>query len=240
MSQNLPHKVGECEVCDLKEVVIRCHYGNMWFCDTCWSIEERAQAENMTEARQQERVDSASLRSASKVNDAIRQARTIDSSINVRTDLFNAATTSIVELKKTIDDDNSIVNKPYTLAQELMTRFTHFKNVVFELNQKIVDAGNQQKAIQIYLNQLANSLRADEREKLKISDINYKPSAPKSITVKAIKTTSKKLDKVELRKYAAELNVSEFTLQMIVVQKGITVEAAATMLRHSINAAKSE
>jgi hypothetical protein len=208
----------------------------MWFCDTCWSIEEKAQADNMTETKQQERINNASL----KINDAILQARTIDSSINVRTDLFNAATVSIVELKATIDADESLTNKPFALATELMTRFAHFKNVVFELNQKIVEAGNQQKAIQIYLNQLANSLRADEREKLKIADINYKPSAPKSITVKAIKTTAKKLDKVELRKYAAELNISEFTLQMIVVSKGITVEAAARMLRHSINAAKSE
>lgn len=235
MTQNLQHKVGECEVCDSKDIIVRCHYGNMWFCDICWAREEKAQAENMTETKQQERVDSAS-----KVNDAIRQARTIDSSINVRTDLFNAATVSIVELKTTIDNDATITNKPYTLAQELMTRFTHFKNVVFELNQKIVDAGNQQKAIQIYLNQLANSLRADERERLKISDINYKPSAPKSISIKATKLAPKKLDKVELRKYAAELNVSEFTLQMIVVQKGISVEEAARMLRHSINAAKSE
>ena len=236
MSQQLQHKIGTCEVCDTNDIIIKCHHGNMWFCDTCWSIEEKAQAENMTETKQQERVNDASL----KVNDAIRQARMIDSSINVRTDLFNAATTSILELKSSIDSDDSITNKPFALASELMTRFGHFKNVVFELNQKIVDAGNQQKAIQVYLNQLANSLREDERTKLKIADINYKPSAPKSITIKAVKTTAKKLDKVELRKYAAELGISEFTLQMIVVQKGITVEAAARMIRHSLNAAKSE
>jgi DNA integrity scanning protein DisA with diadenylate cyclase activity len=117
-----------------------------------------------------------------------------------------------------------------------MKRFTHFKSVVFELNQQIVEAGNKQKAIQVYLNQLSNSLRQDEREKLRIADISYKPTSIKSVTPKSIKTvtTSKKIDKVELRKYAAELGVSEFTLQMIVVQKGISVATAANLIRNSI------
>lgn len=231
----LPKKIGDCEVCDAKNIVITNHYNGMWFCDKCWEKEDKAQKDNMTPEAQQKRVDAVE-----NLHKAISEAEKIDSTIEVRTDLFNAATISIVELKATIDADVSITNKPYALAEELMKRFGHFKNVVFELNRQIVEAGNQQKAIQVYLNQLANSLRASEREKLRLADISYKPSAPKVAKPTPIKTAAKKLDKVELRKYASELGISEFTLQMIVVQKGLTVEAAANLLRRSINEAKSE
>ena len=232
-------KKGECEVCDKKDVTITCHYGNMWFCDECWATEEASQA-SITAEQKQVRVEKFNESVESKVIDA---SRVIDNSIQVRTDLFNAATTAIVDLKKAIDENPEIANKPYALAEELTTRFNHFKQVVFDAQQQIMEAGNHQKAIQVYLNQLANSLRAEEREKLKIADINYKPATVKP-TVKRVSTSqtkkSTKLDKAELRKFAAELGVSEFTLQMVVVSKGITVEAAANILRRSIAETKSE
>lgn len=227
----ITRKTGDCEGCDKIGVVIRhLHSNRMWFCDECYEKEIQSQVDNF---REKQRLDGI-------MPTSIDVSRQIDSTIQVRTDLFNAATISINQLKSIIDMDTSITNKPYALASELMVRFTTYKNAVFELNQKIVEAGNQQKAIQVYLNQLANSLRAEEREKLKIADINYKPTAPKSVTVKPIKTATKKLDKVELRKYAAELGVSEFTLQMVVVSKGLTVEDAANILRRSIKESQSE
>ena len=232
-------KKGECEVCDKKDVTITCHYGNMWFCDECWATELASQA-SITAEQKQVRVEKFNESVESKVIDA---SRVIDSSIQVRTDLFNAATTAIVDMKKAIDENPEIATKPYALAEELTTRFNHFKQVIFDAQQQIVEAGNHQKAIQVYLNQLANSLRQEEREKLKIADINYKPTVTKP-TVKKVSTSqtkkSTKLDKAELRKFAAELGVSEFTLQMVVVSKGITVEAAANILRRSIAETKSE
>lgn len=232
--ENSTRKVGNCEVCSGVDVPIGLHYGNMWFCDGCWGKEELASAEHMSEPNQTKRVEELNLANS------VKQSKQIDENIQIRTDLFNAATVSIVELKERIEIDTTIPNKPYALAEQLMARFTHFKSVVFELNQQIVEAGNQQKAIQVYLNQLANSLRQEEREKLRLADITYKPSAPKLDKPKTVKTASKKIDKVELRKYAGELGVSEFTLQMLVVSKGCSVEVAANMLRRSIKEAKSE
>lgn len=228
---NVTRKTGDCEGCDKTGTIVRLFHGkNQWLCDSC------------AEAEIQRQVDSVRQRQLelTPVETAINKAAKIDSTIQVRTDLFNAATVAINELKASIDADASITNKPFALAETLMQRFSHFKQVVFELNQQIVEAGNQQKAIQIYLNQLANTLRAEEREKLKINDINYKPGPTKIEKPKAVKVAAKKFDKVELRKYAAELGISEFTLQQIVVAKGISVEEAAKVLRHSINAAKSE
>lgn len=231
MSEYHNGKAGDCEACDKKDVRIRpLHNKNLWFCDSCYETEIQAQVDSVKNR----------LTETNPVQSALSQAAKIDSTIQVRTDLFNAATTAIVDMKKAIDDDTSITNKPYALAEQLMARFSHFKQVVFELNQQIVDAGNQQKAIQIYLNQLANTLRAEEREKLRIQDITYKPGPAKIVKPTTMRAAAKKLDKVELRKYAAELGVSEFTLQTVVVAKGLTVADAAKMLRHSINAAKSE
>ncbi len=175
------------------------------------------------------------------INEVLTKSREIDSRVTVRTDLFNAATVSIIDLKKSIDDDETITNKPYTLAVELQTRFNHHKQVIFELNEKVVEESNKQKAIQIYLNQLANQLRADEREKLKISDINYSPRPIKlPVNAKTIRLTKQRIDKVELRKRAAELGVPEFTLQMIIVQKGITVEQAFQLMKANIEQAKAK
>jgi hypothetical protein len=232
MEATITRKIGDCEGCSLKEVQIRhLHSNTMWFCDKCYDSEIQSQIDNVKAKVEENKKNNP-------INTAIATAKKLDSTVQVKTDLFNAATVAIVELKATIDADDSIENKPFALAETLYNRFLHFKQVVFELNAQIVEAGNQQKAIQVYLNQLANSLRAEEREKFKITDISYKPSAPKVPKISTIKTATKKLDKAELRKYASELGVSEFTLQMIVVQKGLTVEAAARILRHSINAAK--
>lgn len=229
-TSNVTRKTGDCESCERKDTVVRLfHAKNQWFCDSCAEIEIQRQVDSVRQ-RQME---------LTPVESAVIESSKLDSTIQVRTDLFNAATKAIVDLKAAIDTDESIVNKPYALAETLMTRFLHFKQVVFELNQQIVEAGNQQKSIQIYLNGLANQLRAEEREKLQIANINYKPG-PVKISKPVVKKVTKKLDKAELRKFASELGVSEFTLQMLVVQKGVSVEEAARILRHSINAAKSE
>jgi DisA bacterial checkpoint controller linker region. len=229
-------KTGNCEICDKVNVDLALHYGNIWFCNTCWLKEEKSTKENTSPEAIQSRLEAVSNYNISPVNDAVKESNRIDSTINVRTDLFNAATIAIMDLKKSIDADESITNKPFTLASELKNRFEHYKQVVFELNEKVVEAGNNQKAIQIYLNNLANQLRADEREKLKIADISYS-TKPIKTTVKKI-STSKKIDKIELRKFASELGISEFTLQMVVVQKGISVADAAFLLKKSIESAK--
>lgn len=238
-----------CDCCPEKGPV-EIRYGNMLMCNACWTKEQAAHAESMKPENQQARVDAmyartdAALQSArtDMLNNALNASRKLDASVEVRSDLFNAATVAIVDLKKLIDENTEITNKPYALAEALTARFLHFKQVVFDANQAIIDATNNQKAIQVYLNNLANSLRAEEREKLKLSDINYKPGAVKPVkTVTTVKTRkSNKLDKKELDKYAKELGVSAFTLQMLCVSQGITPEQAANKLRKSIKEAQSE
>lgn len=240
-TQSLKGKIVECECCPNKvaERAIKIFGGNMKMCVTCHAKELVAQADLQDPIKQEERLQNSNDR-ANAIKTALEKSKEIDNSIEVRTDLFNADTVAIVDLKKLIDEDVTIQNKDFALAQTLMERFEHFKSVVFEASETIVQATNNQKAIQVYLNQLANSLRAEERAKLKIQDINYKPKEVKPVKPRAVRTAKAKLDKVELRKYAAELGVSEFTLQILVVSKGLTVEQAANMLRKNLKESISE
>lgn len=231
--QIVKSKMGDCETCTNSGIEIKCWFGNMYQCADCHAKDV---AHNSPEAQQ------ARGETYKQEQKTLQEARAIDSGIQVRTDLFNAATVAIVDIKNTIDNDETITNKPFALASELKNRFEHFKTVVFELNEKLVEAGNQQKAIQVYLNNLANQLRAEEREKLKIADINYKPSVVKSPTVRTIKTTgttNKKATKADIKKAATELGIPEFTLASFVLMNGGNLEAAVNKLKASIEAAKS-
>lgn len=236
MSEKTPviKKIGECECCPKTDVEVGKYYGDMWQCDDCHNADVQHQAPEKQEARVLEYRQQVSV---------LEEARKVDNGIAVRTDLFNAATVAIVDLKAAIDNDESITNKPYALATELKNRFEHFKNVVFELNEKLVEAGNNQKAIQVYLNNLANQLRSEEREKLKIADINYKPNPVKSPTVRSVRTsgttTSKKASKADIKKAAMELGIAEFTLQSFVIQSGGDLQGAVNKIKASIEAAKS-
>ena len=167
----------------------------------------------------------------------MNEARQVDESIRVSSDLFNADTMAIIERKKLIDSNPDIENKPYFLANQLIEQFRHNKQVIFEANETIIKASNEQKAIQVYLNNLANSLRQEEREKLKISDINYKPESKVISRPKAPSRT--KLDLIALKKAASELGVSLIFIQQLVISKGISIEQAVDVIKKSIESAKS-
>lgn len=178
------------------------------------------------------------------INEVLTKVRDVDARIKLRTDLFNAETISINEIKAGIDADETITNKPYALAVTLQARYTQYKQVIFEMSEKITAESNKQQAIQVYLNNLANQLRADEREKLKINDINYQvsPVSGKKIGIagaKVVKTSKKKLDKAEVRKFSALLGLPEFSLQMICIQKNLSAEDGYNLLKKSIDEAKA-
>lgn len=215
---------GKCEICD-SDTFVTLIPGNLSACGLCRSKELLAYKESQSSTNQQSRIDQMNLTSA----------RAIDESVSIRTDLFNAATVSIIELKTLIEADDSIINKNFALAAEVRNRFYQFTSLIFEKKAELEKLGNEQKAHQIYLNQLANQLRIEEREKLKIADINYKPvspiKSPKAITVK-------KFDKAELRNAAKEIGIPEFALQILIVSKGMTVEQAKNHMKQIMNSSK--
>lgn len=174
------------------------------------------------------------------VNDVLRKSRDIDSHVQVSTDIFNAATTAIVDIERAIDEDETITNKPWAKAQALLDRFQHFKTVQIEFNRGIIEAVNNQKALQVRLNTLANTLREEEREKLRLSDLNYQPRALKiPVTAKTIKLSKQRIDNVALRRYSSELGIPEFSLRAIAIQKNLTADGVYKLMKDNLDKAKA-
>ena len=175
------------------------------------------------------------------VNDVLKQAKQVDMSIQLRTDIFNAETVAINDIKLAIVNDETITNKPYRLAEIVKERHIQFSKLISEKNQELLELNNKQRADQTYLNQLANQLRADEREKLKIQDINYNPRPVKMpVTAKTIKMSKQKIDAKALKGYASELGIPEFTLRMVAIQKNLNAEGVYKLFKANIEAAKSQ
>lgn len=221
-----------CEACgNTGSVELR--YGTMLMCPACCEKEDKLQADSQSPA-------AIAARLAALPQAVLTTSKEIDTGIKISSDIFNAKTVAILEIKAAIDADTTITNKPDALAKALFERFEHFRALAFELNQQIVDANHEQKTIQVYLNELSNQLTAETREKYRIADITYQPPKVKIAKPASIKVAKPaKLDKAAVRKFAAELGISDFTLT-IMCQGGLTPEQAANKLRKSINEAKSE
>lgn len=188
----------------------------MLMCPECVIKEKRLEAESIAGAED-------------RVKTVLERAQSIDYSIKIREDIFNAETVSIAEIKSAIDTDSTIENKRFELAKRLTERYQHFSKVIFDKQQEIDADNTKQRAVQSYLNQLANQLRTEEREKLKLHDINYKPvdKTPKVSKV----TTKKGFDKFELVKWANSVDIPLAAFQMVCVAKNMTPEQAAEHFR---------
>lgn len=203
-----------CETCDnIGSVKL---LGDIACCSDCYNKEIQATIDYQSPDKQAERLE----------NSQLLRAKSIDAQVQLISDIFNAETVAIVDIKDIIDKDPSITNKPYALASMLTERYLHFKKAIFEMDEKKIELHNKQRAIHTYLNNLANQLRVEEREKLKISDINYQPSAPK-LTTSRVTPKKKAFDKVELAKYAGEAGLPLATFQMLCVQRNLSPEMMA-------------
>jgi hypothetical protein len=169
-------------------------------------------------------------------NTVLQMSREVDNSIRVSSDLFNAATTPIMELKKAIDLDDSIPQdkKTYKLAEELLQRFNIHKRAIFDMQEKIVAEHSSQRAIQQYLNNMASSLQAEEREKLKLADINYKPEVVKDTKVKVKAPKAEKFSNAEVKAVCKQFGVDEFMVRMTITAQGCSLLEAV----HRITLAK--
>jgi predicted RNA-binding Zn-ribbon protein involved in translation (DUF1610 family) len=195
---------------------VEIYQGKIALCEMCLARDRKLAADNL------QRI--------------IDKREAVDNSIQVRTDIFNAEVVSINDLKKAIYDSDT-PNKPYVLAQQLIARFKQYQTVVFELQEKVLEETTKQRSIQTYLNNLANELRKEEREALRISDLNYKPKEVKEI--KSVKVKIKTFDKKEIREIAGKYNIPEYMLQMVVTSKNCTPLEAAESIKKSIEEAKN-
>jgi len=181
----VPPRPTECELCNNEPHAFM--YGN-WLCQGCLVKEGNDKTIREFEAKQ-----------------ILEKAKIVDTSIATREDIFNAETVSIRDIELAILGDEAIKNPQYHLAELLAARIVSYKKVIFEKNQEILEKNNQIRANQQYLNNLSNKLRADEREKLKLIDLSYKPEVVKPKKVAVTKPKGVALDKKKLKESVIKL-----------------------------------
>lgn len=204
-----------CESCGVQESCEITH-GNILSCAKCAAYNHESQ-EN--------------LNLHVKAVEVKRAFKEIDSNIKISTDIFNAKTIAINKIKIAIDADVSIANKNFALAQLIESRFLHLKDIIFARRAEVVEAENEQKAIQMYYNELAKKLRTEERERIRLQDVQYKPlevviKKPRVITVK-------KYDADEIKRIAADTGVNAAILQMLCVANNISPVEAARLYKET-------
>ena len=158
----------------------------------------------------------------------IEESRNIDRSIRSNQDFFNAKTIALRDLRAAIDNDASISNKDEAFKAEILTRYEHFSTHLFELDNERYQVQLEKAVVKKSLDELAASLRADERERIKIADANYVPPA-RSKPVKPRVAKQEKLSVFEqmIKTYASMHGITE-TEARITLQKGLKAQGIET------------
>jgi hypothetical protein len=208
-----------CEQCDVTTGLTL--YKAMWLCVACRTIEETLQAQSDAEA------DKRVAESREKASHNIQITKSIDGTIQLKEDIFNAHTDAIKDFEREIMANPEIADdkKFLTVFEHLHSVYTHLAKVIFDTRQVLIDAGNQQRAIQQYMNDKQNKLRADERERLKLQDINYHPETIKEKKIKKVASTDsarqpkKGASLKECKEMAAKYEIDVSTLRMRMTRK---------------------
>lgn len=230
------HQHGDNAVCDACPHTGKLEaFGDLALCRDCMAKEIKIALDYQRPELQEARLAAHKQMEA----DTLRMSREIDNSLELSPDLFNADTVAIEELRKAIDADDSIPvdKKNLALATELKTRFDKHKQVIFQKQEEIKQEYNSQKAIHQYLNTLSNKLTMEERTKLQIENINYKPT-PVTIRTPKInkpKGLSKSEIKTQVKHYANLLGEGyEFMIHTIMTSKGKSPEEAYQWIKKSL------
>jgi hypothetical protein len=165
------------------------------------------------------------------INDLVADSLKINQSIQLSTDIFNAKTVALVDIMRAIDADDSIANKPFSKTEYSVNRIKHLVKVIFDLKNQVTEAENEIRANQVNVNMMVNSLRTEERERLKLQDINYQPATPKTPKTKSSGTKQakkgSKIDMNEVNKWAGKIGMPAQLIHMRMLSKNMNAEAAA-------------
>jgi len=210
-----------CECCDNVTTNLAI-YNTMKMCPEC--LENELALETESEASADQRVTEVRELTIEQL------VKPVDTTIAVDTDIFNANTPSIIQMKAIIAADDSIdeKNKAFELYQQLDKIWHELQAAIFNRNKENVRDTSIQRSIQQFQNDQILKLREDERAKIKARDVNYKPIVPK--VSKPRKPKARKFDKKEIIRVSKELNLPEWTLQTTCVQTNLAPELAAKYL----------
>lgn len=220
MAVNGSESVGTCESCPNENVrLVLC--GTIWQCDTCRANDIAVALEHQTPEKQEQRLQDYHLEQIKKENAALR----------IQTDIFNAKMQSIHDVQKAIEADPNVENKNYMVAQVIAERYKHLNGLIHDVDVQKTEYETEQRALQTFYNDLSKKLRTEEREKIKLQDITYKPI--ETVAKKKKEDKPKKWDKTGVAAAALKYKVPEQLIQMTCSANDITVEAAVMKLKEA-------
>lgn len=223
-----------CEVCpaqvpdtDIKK------FHTMLMCPTCYEQEKKLTDELNDPAAVQARLDESRQRTEAESvwNKTLAKSKEVDQSIEVRTDLFNAETVAIIEIKAAIDNDENIPadKKQFVYTKTIEERIQHYEKVVFELGAEMVKRQNELRSAVTMFNNEVIKLRKEEQDQFKLKSINYNPpTLKKPAATKPKSVPSKKFDKSGIRTAAAVIQqfIDENKIPIGMVMTEAIVQAA--------------
>lgn len=210
---------GDCECCDRTAVVVTRRH-NTLMCAHCIGLEQAA------EARQ-------------KSVETIEKSHEIDASIQIKSDIWNAATVPLTELRAAIQNNPDIpdAEKDYALFKEADARIKQFDAAIHAKKVEIMAAQdslaiekNARDAWVRNAQELAAKLQGQYREKAKQYDLSYKPVEPtkKVKKGKTIVVPTKHYRTPEVYAAAKKYDVPVVAVQSLLIAKnGMSPEAAA-------------
>jgi len=151
--------------------------------------------------------------------DLIERSRAIDSAIGSNQDFYNAATISLIDVRAAIDANDDILNKDDAFKQEILVRYEKFSARLFELDNERFKTQLNLSVVKKSLDDIAASLRADERERIKIADANYVPPAKnKPVKPRVAKADKKSVFETMVENFAKMNGISETEARITLTQ----------------------
>jgi len=215
-------KTANCEVCEAVNVPVYRMPGNIEMCESCKASEE-----------------AATQRSVEAIN-LITESKKIDSLIELKSDVFNAATVSAPELRAAIENNQDIPAnmKDFEFAKQCFERFKHMQQVIFQQRVELQEKEAEMRVWQANVQTAAGKLREEYKAQFKAIDIAYQPQTP---TIKKIKSAAtsgkgnkpgtKTFNKKACDEAAAKYGVPAFGVQSMAVSRNLSYEDAAKELK---------
>jgi hypothetical protein len=214
-----PTIIGDCEAgCESTQVEVWVTRGNILMCASC-------KAEDDAIATMQEEAIAG--------NKLLQQLRAVDNASELKADIFNANTVAIVELKGAIWADVNIpdARKQYVYTQELARHLDIQQKKVFDKRAELTVEESIARRWQTAAQEAAGKLTAVEREHFKKLNMAYQPTSVKSVKpAKAGKPTTKapsyRKQGGEYKEVAERYGVNPEMIRIMVIHRGMTIEAA--------------
>lgn len=203
---------GTCEVCDKENVIVTVMHGNITMCSDCAALEV------------------AAVTRAGDINNLLENSKKIDTSIQVKQDVFNAKTVAAIELQASIQSDENVKDedKLYIFAKTMQERADILKKAIFDDRVALLEKENEYRMWQSQIQSAAGMIRDKRREEFKAQDIDYKPEpAKKPKSAKPTDNSNSKYKGGELQAAAKKYDVPATVIRTYMIRKNMTAEQAA-------------